>query len=104
MPPKSHFLGREYAFSSQTRQIRKHAYYRNYCIDSNQILHNDKDQKMLFMRRQNPRTTNSTWRTAAILNMEKLRYFGNGMTDFDEIWHGDTSRSAPCQPIKYPDF
>jgi len=28
-PPKPQFWGREYAFSSQTREIKKHAYYRN---------------------------------------------------------------------------
>ena len=41
--PKPQFWGREWAFSSQTREIKKHACHRNYCIDSNQILHSDKD-------------------------------------------------------------
>jgi len=30
---------------------------------------------------------NPRWRTAAILNIEKPRYFGNGMTDRRESWH-----------------
>jgi len=34
---------------SQTREIEKHAYYQNYCIDSNQILHSDKDQQVPFV-------------------------------------------------------
>ena len=36
--PQKTFWGREYAFSSLTRKILKLAYYRNSCIDSNQIL------------------------------------------------------------------
>jgi len=36
--------GREYAFSSQRYQIFKRSYHRNYCMDSNQILHTSKDQ------------------------------------------------------------
>jgi len=28
---------------------KKHAYYQNYCIDSNQILHSDKDHQMPFV-------------------------------------------------------
>jgi len=31
------------------REIVNLAYYRNYCIDSNQILHDDKDHQMPFM-------------------------------------------------------
>ena len=40
---KTPILGREQAFLSQTRKIEKRAYYQNYCIDFNQILHSDKD-------------------------------------------------------------
>ena len=32
--------------------------YRNYCINSNQILHNDKDHQMLFMDGPNSCITN----------------------------------------------
>ena len=41
IPPKPQFLGREYAFPSQTGKILKVSCYRNYCIDFNQILHDD---------------------------------------------------------------
>jgi len=41
IPQKPTFWGREWALSSQTRKILKLAYYRNYCIDSNQIMHSD---------------------------------------------------------------
>jgi len=37
---------------------------------------------------KNLKLLKSTWRTAAILKIEKSRYFGNGMTDCHEIWHG----------------
>jgi len=54
-------------FSSQTREIEKRAYYQNYCIDSNQILHSDKDHQMPFVGSPHTRITNPRWRRAAIL-------------------------------------
>jgi len=71
--PKPQFWGREWAFSSQTREIKKHACHRNYCIDSNQILHSDKDHQMPFVDGPNTRITNSRWWKAAIL--EKWKYW-----------------------------
>jgi len=62
----------EQAFSSQTREIEKHAYYQNYCIDSNQILHSDKDHQMPFVGGPNTHITNPKWRTAAILEKSKI--------------------------------
>ena len=47
-PPKQ-FWGYEYKFTSQTREIKTRAYYQNYCIDSNEILHSDKDHQMTFV-------------------------------------------------------
>jgi len=47
--PKKTILGCEQVFSSQTREIEKLAYYQNYCIDSNQILHSHKDHQMPFV-------------------------------------------------------
>jgi len=37
-PQKKQFLGREKEFSSQTREAEKHAYYQNYCTDSNLLI------------------------------------------------------------------
>jgi len=45
----------------------KPAYYQNYCIDSNQILHNTKDNQVLIVGGPNTPTTNPKWQTAAIL-------------------------------------
>ena len=52
---KKAILGREQAYSSQTLEIEKRAYYQNYCIDSNQILHSDKDHQMPFVGGPNTR-------------------------------------------------
>jgi len=39
---------------------------------------------------------------AAILKIEKSTYLGKGLTDFDEIWHGDAFwPSLPFQPLKF---
>ena len=54
------------------REIEKHAYYQNYCIDSNQILHSDKDHPMPFVGGPNTYITNPRWRTAAILEKFKI--------------------------------
>ena len=58
----------------QTREIEKRAYYRNYGIDSNQILHSDKHHQMPFVGGPNTRITNPRWRTAAILEKLKNRH------------------------------
>jgi len=59
-------------FSSQTRKILKLAYYRNYSIDSNQILQSDKRHQMPYVGGPNTRITNLRWRTAAILENRKI--------------------------------
>jgi len=82
-PPKPQFWGREYAFSSQTREIKKHAYYRNYCIDSSQILHGDKDHQMPFMGDPNARTINSKMADSRhIGKIEKSLYLRNALARF----------------------
>jgi len=53
-------------FKPNSRNL-KHAYYQHYCVDSNQILHSDKDHQTPFMGGLSTRTTNLRWQTAAIL-------------------------------------
>jgi len=77
-PPK----GREYAFSSQSHKILKLAYYRNYCIDSNQILHSDKDHQTSFVGGPITHITNPRWRTAAILEKSKNRHVSSTIRRF----------------------
>jgi len=81
-------LGRESAFSSQTHQTSTFGYYRNYCIDSNQILqlHSDKYHQILVVGGRNIHEKNPRWWTAAILKkIEKLPYLSSGLTDQHEI-------------------
>jgi len=55
------------AFSSQTGEILTVSYYRNYCIDFNPILHNDRDHQVVVVGGRNRRPRNLRWRTAVIL-------------------------------------
>jgi len=66
-PKNTNFGGRERPFSSQTGEILRVSYYRNCCIDFNQILHNDRDHQVVIVDGPNTRPANSRWRTAAIL-------------------------------------
>jgi len=45
----------------------KPVYYQCYCIDSNHILHNTKDNQVLIVCGPNTPPTNLKWQTAAIL-------------------------------------
>ena len=56
--PKLQFLGREKGFSSQTCKILKCSYYKNYCIDHNQILQSDRDPLVLTVGCPNMPQTN----------------------------------------------
>ena len=78
---------------NQTREIEKRAYYQNYCIDSNQILHSDKDHQMPFVGGPHTRITNTRLRTAAILAKSKDCYI-SAAGDFDQIWQDDAFRTS----------
>ena len=54
-----------------TRELEKRAYYENYCIDSNQILHSDKNHQTPFVGGPHTCITNSRWRMAVILEKSK---------------------------------
>ena len=71
IPRKHQFWGREQAFSSQTGKILKLLCYRNYCIDFNQILQNDRDHQEVVAGGPNRRPANPRWRTAAILKKNR---------------------------------
>ena len=55
--PKTTIFGCEYAFSSQTGKILKVSCYRNYCIDFNQIWHNDRDHQVVIVGSPSKRST-----------------------------------------------
>jgi len=73
---------------------RKHAYYQNYCIDSNQILHSDKYHQMPFVGGPNTHNKSNMADGRHRGKIEKSPYFGCDLTDFDQIWHGDAVRSS----------
>ena len=89
-PSKPNFVAWIGVFKPNSRN-KKRAYYQNYCIDSNQILHSDKDHQMPFVGGPPTPITNPRWRTAAIF--EKSPYLGRSSTNFDEIWHGEAFRT-----------
>jgi len=78
-------LGHEWAFLSETGEKEKHAYYQNYCIDSNQILHSDKDQPMPFVGVPDTHIKNPRWRTAAILEKWKNSRIAISRQRFDRV-------------------
>jgi len=87
--------------SSQIREIEKRAYYHNFYIDSNQILHSDKGNQMPFVGGPHTRITNPRWPTTAILENEKSPYLCHGSSAYDEIRHDDTVRpSSTFRPLK----
>jgi len=101
-------------FQGQTREIEIHAYYQNYCIDSNHILHSDKDHQMPFAGGPpNVHITNPRWRTAAILKKSKNRHisatvgpiatkFGR-LTQFDPLDHS-VSKIGPYAVVALFDW
>jgi len=66
-------------------QILKRLYYQNYCIDHNQILHSDRDHRVLSVGCANVPQTNPRWRTAVILKKRQITISPHELTDFDEI-------------------
>ena len=82
-----------------TNETEKRAYYQNYCIDSNQILHSDKDHQMPFVCGHHTRITNRRWRTAAILEKSKNCYISAA------VWEISTKFGTIVQfnPFERPD-
>ena len=72
IPHKPHFGGVNRRF--QAKLVKWKNMHQNYCIDSNQILHSDKDHEMPSVGGPNTHITNPRWRTAAILEKSKNRH------------------------------
>ena len=91
-PTNSNFLVVNRHFQAKRANILKVSYYQNYFIDVNQILHNNRDHRVVIVGGPNMRQTNPRWRTAAILEKKPVKspYLCNRLTDFDKIWHGDS--------------
>jgi len=73
-PENPNFWGVNRRFQAKTGKILKVSRYRNYSIDFNQILHNDRDHQVVVVGDPNRRPTNPRWRTAAILKKPLNRY------------------------------
>jgi len=88
-PPNPQFWGVNRCFQTKLAKSKKRAYYQNYCIDFNQILHSDKGHQRPFVG--GPDTHNKS-KMADDGKIEKLPYIGLGLTDFDEILLDDAVR------------
>jgi len=66
-------------------KILKLAYNWNYCTDSYQILHSDKDHQILFVVGLNRLQQIQDGRRPPSLKIEKWPYLRNGLTDRYEI-------------------
>jgi len=71
-PENHNFGGVNRRFQSQTGKMLKVSCYRNYCIDFNQIVHNERDHQEVVVDGPNRRPTNPRWRTADILKKKPL--------------------------------
>jgi len=60
---------------------------RNCCVDSNQIVCNDKHHQMLSVGGTNAYTTDPRWRTAAILKKSKNRHISVTVLPIVAIFH-----------------
>ena len=90
--PKTPNFGAWIGIFKQTRKIEERAYYQNHCIDSNQILHSDKDHQMPFVDRPKPHHKFNMADGRHLEKIKKLPYLGRGFSDYNEIWHGDAVR------------
>jgi len=70
------------------RKILKPAYYQNYCIDSNQGLHNTEDCLVLIVAGQIRHQQIQDGGRPPFWKSE-IAILRNRLTVFDEIWRGD---------------
>jgi len=80
-------------------KILKVACYQNYCIDSNELLQNNEDHRVLIVVGPNRRPTNRRWGTAAILKTVQSRYLRKRFTSLDEIWYNDANGSRRADQL-----
>jgi len=104
-PKKKQFWGVNRRFQAKLAKS-KTAYYQNYCIDSKQIFHSDKDHQMPFVGGPLYMHYNSKMADDRHLGeIEKSLYLGRGSSDLDEIWHAVAVwPSWPFWPLKIWNF
>ena len=85
-------------------KILKLAYYRNYCTDSNQILHSDNDHQTFFVGGLNIRKANQDDGRPPSKN-RKMAISPKRLDWSVEIWHGYAHwHSEPYWQVKFPHF
>ena len=84
-----------YFYPPNSQKGAKRATYSNFFIIkttnaiATKILHSDKDHYILVVGRPKICPTNPTWQPPSWTKMDKLLYFSNCSTDFDEILRAD---------------
>jgi len=73
----------------------KPAYYRNYCIDSNQGLHTTEDCQVLIAGGPNTAANKSEMADGRHFEKSQIVILRNRLTAFDEIWRGDAYAVTP---------
>ena len=106
-PPKTPNFGVWIGVFKPNSRNEKRAYYQNYCIDSTQILHSDKNHQLPFVGGPHTLITNPRWWTAAISEKSKNRHISAAvqpiLTKFGKMMHFDDERwciSWPSRPLK----
>jgi len=94
--PKTPNFGAWIGVFKPNSRNRKTCIYQHYCIDSNQILHSDKDHQMPFVGGPHIRITHPQWWKAAILEISKNCYISAAvwaiLTKFSTIMQFDFDR------------
>jgi len=67
--------------------------YRNYCIDFNQILHNDRDHQVVIVGGHNCAQLIQDGGGCHLEKSQKLRYLCKGLTDPYEILFGNSNNN-----------
>jgi len=104
IPQNPNFWSMNRRFQAKTGKILKVSHYGNYCIDFNQILHNDRDHQSSHCGRSQY-APNIQDGGRPPLNNIKLPYLCSRLTDFYEIWQGDAYWLLSAnQPLKFRIF
>ena len=100
------FWGVNIRFQAKLVKSKKRAYYQNYCIDSNQILHSETTKCPSWVVPTHALQIQDGGRPPSWKNRKiVIGNLSSGSSDFDEIWHADAIRpSWPFRPLKIWNF
>jgi len=95
--PQNPILGANRRFQAKLVKSKNITYYQNYCVDSNQILHSDRDHQMPFVGGPNSHITNPRWRTAAIWKKSTNCHISAAVLPISTKF-GRTTQFGPLEP------